>query len=53
MWTRTARSESFLRRKDMNPEYRRLMGALGRRGFSGEAIRRVMESMREEYDSFL
>ena len=34
-------------------EYRRLMGALGRRGFSGEAIRRVMESMREEYDSFL
>ncbi|MFR5732199.1 MAG: hypothetical protein ACLUD2_09915 [Clostridium sp.] len=29
------------------------MGALGRRGFSGEAIRRVMESMREEYDSFL
>ena len=40
--------------KSMEPaEYRRLMGALGRRGFSGEAIRRVMESMREEYDSFL
>ena len=34
-------------------EYRRIMGALGRRGFSGEAIRRVTESMREEYDSFL
>ena len=40
--------------KRMEPaEYRRLMGALGRRGFSGEAIRRVTESMREEYDSFL
>ena len=40
--------------KRMEPaEYRRLMGVLGRRGFSGEAIRRVTESMREEYDSFL
>ena len=40
--------------KRMEPaEYRRLMGALCRRGFSGEAIRRVTESMREEYDSFL
>ena len=41
-------------RKRMDPaEYRRLMVVLGRRGFSGEAIRRVTESMREEYDSFL
>ena len=31
-------------------EYRRIMGALGRRGFSGEAIRRVTERMREEYE---
>lgn len=60
MWTRTARSEKLLEKKGYEPgksmepaEYRRLMGALGRRGFSGEAIRRVMESMREEYDSFL
>ena len=33
-------------------EYRRIMGALGRRGFSGEAIRRVTESMREEQEKF-
>ena len=33
-------------------EYRRIMGTLGRRGFSGEAIRRVMESMREEQEEF-
>ena len=33
-------------------EYRRIMGALGRRGFSGEAIRRAMESMREELEEF-
>lgn len=40
--------------KRMEPaEYRRLMGALGRRGFSGEAIRRVMESIREEYEELL
>ena len=33
-------------------EYRRIMGALGRRGFSGEAIRKAMESMREELEEF-
>lgn len=33
-------------------EYRRIMSALGRRGFSGEAIRRVTESMREEQGEF-
>ena len=33
-------------------EYRRIMGALGRRGFSGEAIRRVTEIMREELEEF-
>ena len=33
-------------------EYRRIMGALGRRGFSGEAIREAMESMREELEEF-
>ena len=33
-------------------EYRRIMGALGRRGFSGEAIRKAMESMREEQEEF-
>ena len=33
-------------------EYRRIMGALGRRGFSGEAIRKDMESMREELEEF-
>ena len=33
-------------------EYRRSMGALGRRGFSGEAIRKAMESMREELEEF-
>ena len=33
-------------------EYRRIMGALGRRGFSGEAIRKSMESMREEQEEF-
>ena len=39
--------------KRMEPaEYRRLMGALGRRGFSGEAIRRVTEIMREEQEEF-
>ena len=39
--------------KRMEPaEYRRIMGALGRRGFSGEAIRRVTESMREECGKF-
>ena len=32
--------------------YRRIMGALGRRGFSGEAIRKAMESMREELEEF-
>ena len=34
-------------------EYRRVMGALGRRGFSGEAIRRVAEDMRQEYEELL
>lgn len=29
-------------------EYRRLMGALGRRGFSMETVRRVMDGMQEE-----
>ena len=39
--------------KRMEPsEYRRIMGALGRRGFSGEAIRKAMESMREELEEF-
>ena len=33
-------------------EYRRIMGALGRRGFSGEAIRKAMESMRAELEEF-
>ena len=33
-------------------EYRRIMGALGRRGFSGEAIRKAMESMWEELEEF-
>lgn len=33
-------------------EYRRIMGPLGRRGFSGEAIRKAMESMREELEEF-
>ena len=33
-------------------EYRRIMGALGRRGFSGEAIRKAMENMREELEEF-
>lgn len=33
-------------------EYRRIMGALGRRGFSGETIRKAMESMREELEEF-
>ena len=33
-------------------EYWRIMGALGRRGFSGEAIRKAMESMREELEEF-
>ena len=33
-------------------EYRRIMGALGRRGFSGEGIRKAMESMREELEEF-
>ena len=33
-------------------EYRRIMGALGRRGFSGEAIRKAMESMREELEEY-
>ena len=33
-------------------EYRRIMGALGRRGFSGEAIRKAMDSMREELEEF-
>lgn len=39
--------------KRMEPaEYRRIMAALGRRGFSGEAIRRVVESMRDEQEKF-
>ncbi len=47
----------FLEKKGYEPgkrmesaEYRRLMGALGRRGFSGEAIRRVTQQMREEQE---
>lgn len=49
----------FLQKKGYVPgkrleptEYRRIMGALGRRGFSGEAIRKAMESMREELEEF-
>ncbi len=34
-------------------EYRRIMAALGRRGFSGEAIRRVTETLREEQEELL
>ena len=39
-------------RKLLQKKYRRIMGALGRRGFSGEAIRKAMESMREELEEF-
>lgn len=47
------KKKGYVPGKRLEPaEYRRIMGALGRRGFSGEAIRKAMESMREELEEF-